>query len=177
VRARLHFSFALLILLTAPAIPAAAQDAASAKTFLESVYQHYQHGGKGIDLGGPHAGEYFHSSLLTLVRADAKANGPENVGVIDSDPICGCQDWDGIWDLKIDINVESPQRAVAEVSFAVFAPKDRPKDPLTRLQITLVPERGQWRIYNVVDESDPKAPFDLRKELERDIASLRKAPK
>jgi hypothetical protein len=173
--ARLHFFIGLLFLLTAPAIPAAAQDAASAKTFLESVYQHYQHGGKGIDLGGPHAGEYFHSSLLTLVRADAKANGPENVGVIDSDPVCGCQDWDGIWDLKIDVNVQTPQRATARVSFAAF--QRRTKEGLRDLEITLVPERGQWRIYNILDESDPKAPFDLRKELERDIASLRKAPK
>jgi hypothetical protein len=40
-----------------------------------------------------------------------------------------------------------------------------------------VPERGQWRIYDILDQSDPKAPFDLRKELEKDIASLRKGSK
>ena len=65
----------------------------------------------------------------------------------------GCQDWDGIWDLKIDIQMESPKRALATVSFALFAPKDRTDDSLSKLKITLVPEDGQWRIYNIVDES------------------------
>ncbi len=32
--------------------------------------------GSRIDLDGPHAGHYFHSSLLALMRADVKANSP-----------------------------------------------------------------------------------------------------
>ena len=177
MRARLHFSIALLIVLTAPTIPVAAQDAASAKAFIESVYQHYQHGGKGIDFTGPHAGQYFHSSLSTLIHEDIKANGPDNVPVVDSDPVCGCQDWDGIWDLKIEIQMQGPSRALADVSFALSAPKRRTKDDLRKLEITLVPERGQWRIYDIVDKSDPKAPFYMRRELEKDLNSLRKGPK
>jgi len=177
MQARLHFSLTLLIALAVPPIPAAAQDAASAKTFLESVYWHYRHGGPGIDLGGSHAGQFYHSSLLTLIRVDDKANSPDSVGVVDADPVCACQDFDGIWDLKIEIQMQGPNRALADVSFALAPPKGRPKDGLYKLRMTLVPERGQWRIYNIVDESDPKEPFDLRKDLEKDIASLRKSAK
>ncbi len=176
MQTRLQFAIALLIALAAPPIPAAAQDAASAKAFLESVYQQYRHGGQGIDLGGHHAGQYYHSSLLTLIRVDDKANSPA-VGVVDADPVCECQDFDGIWDLKIEIQMQGTNRALADVSFALVPPKGRTKDNLYKLRMTLVPERGQWRIYNIVDESDPKEPSDLRKELEKDIASLRKAPK
>lgn len=156
-----------------------AQDAASAKAFLVSVYQHYQHGAKGIDFDGPGAGLYYHSSLLSLIRADIKANGPDNVPAVDFDPVCGCQDWDGIWDLKIDVQVETPQRAQANVSFALAPPQNRPKDALRRLVMTLVPERGAWRIYDIRDESDPSAIVELRKLLQDDLASLRRsnAPK
>lgn len=176
MRPILLVSFALSTAAIFAASPPYAQDATSAKSFLVSVYQHYQHRAKGIDLDGPHAGLYFHSSLLALMRADDKANSGE-VGVLDGDPVCGCQDWDGIWDLKIEVQLKNRGRAEALVSFALFGPKDRTSDSLRKLKITLVPERGSWRIYDIVDESKPDAPFDLRNELQRDIDSLRSAPK
>jgi hypothetical protein len=173
MQARLHFSIALLIVLAAPAIPAAAQDAASAKIFLQSVYAHYAKNGRGATL----TSRYYDSTLLRLVTTDNKLNAGD-IGVLEGDPVCGCQDWSGIWDLKIDVQMmKDPSLALADVTFALSAPKGRTKDDLRKLQITLVPERGQWRIYNVLDESDPKAPFDLRKALEKDIASLRKGSK
>jgi hypothetical protein len=155
---------------------AKAQDAQQANSFLESVYMHYEKGGKGIDFTGPGAGAYYHSSLLALIREDIKANGPENVPAIDSDPICGCQDWDGIWDLKIDVKIDNPQRATVRVSFFVF--QRRGKDDLNKLVITLVPEHGQWRIYDILDESNPKMNWDARKALADDLQTIRqnKAP-
>lgn len=172
MQARLHFSFALLIVLTAPPIPATAQDAASAKAFLQSAYGYYGKSGKGT----PVTSRFFHSSLLGLMDKDVKLNAG-GVGVLDGDPVCGCQDWDGIWDLKVEIQLQGPNRALANVSFAVFPPNHRTKDSLREMVFTLVPERGQWRIYDILDESDPKAPFDVRRALEKDIASLRRGPR
>jgi hypothetical protein len=174
VKTRLHFAIALLILLAAPPAPAGAQDAASAKAFLESAYQLYRNGGKGIDFTGPRASQYFHSSLLTLIHADIKANGPDNVPAIDYDPICGCQDWDGIWDLNVEVTAESAQKAEANLSFSLRNPKFHDKDELRRLKITLVAEHSGWRIYDIVDESDPKMVFSMRKQLEDDLAAIRK---
>jgi hypothetical protein len=172
MEARLHFSIPLMILLTVPAIPAPAQDAASANAFLQSVYALYAKNGKGATL----TSRYYDSTLLRLVATDNKLNAGD-IGVLEGDPVCGCQDWNGIWDLKIDVQMmQDPNLALADVTFALSAPTGRKKDDVRKLQFTLAPVRGQWRIYEILDESDPKQPFDLRKELEKDIDSHRKAP-
>jgi len=170
MRGRLFFFVAspMAIFLAAP--HAIAQDAASATVFLRSVYRQYENGRQGIDSTGPYARLYFHSSLSALMRADEKAAAPE-IGALDGDPICSCQDFDGVWDLAIDVHVVTPQRAIAKVSFALYGPKDRPSDAMRRLEFTLIPERGQWRIFDVVDRTDPSQPFALRQALRQDIAA------
>jgi len=163
----------ILVLAAAAFLQAAhssAQDADAAKTFLTSIYHHYEHEGIGIDVYGPHANQYFHSSLIALMLEDQKASAPD-VGAIDGDPVCACQDWDGIWDLKIDVHIDAPDRATATVAFALSAPQDRPKDALRKLSIALAAENGEWRIYDILDETDPAAPFALRKALQDDIVS------
>jgi hypothetical protein len=172
MRVRPLLALAIIIF---PAIYASAQSADSAKAFLLSVYKQYQNGGKGINFTGPHAGRYYHSSLLALIRTDLKNSDPDSVPDIDFDPICGCQDWEGIWNLQMDMHVETPRRALARISFAVLDPRNYPHDALTKLEITLVPERGEWRIYDIVDESDPHAALALRKDLQRDIENLRRS--
>lgn len=154
---------------------ACAQDADSAKRFVAHLYLHYANHGSGIDFSGAKALRYFDTSLNALMDADAKAVGPNEVGVLDGDPICGCQDWEGIWDFKITIRMEGDDRAKAAVSFALFAPKDGIDSDPRSLEMALVRERAGWRIDNIVDKSDPKHPFDLRAELEKEIRDLEKS--
>ncbi len=163
----------LLAAETVPAPPSHAQDVASPKAFLVYIYYHYR---EGKDFDGPQAGRYFHSSLVALEKADVKANGPGYAPAIDFDPICDCQDMDGIWNLKIAVQSQSPRRAIADVSFAVFDPKDRPTEEPNKLQITLARENGGWRIWDILDKSDPKFTSSVRKLLEDDLANLRKNP-
>jgi hypothetical protein len=153
---------------------ARAQDAQSAKAFLAGIYEKYQHGQKGIDFSGPDAGLYYQSSLVALLREDIDINGPENVPAVDYDPICGCQDWDGIWGLKIDVTAESAAKAEARVSFRLLGPNYNGRRFLKKLIVSLVAERGQWRIYDIVDESDQLQVFAMRKLLVDDIAVKRK---
>lgn len=154
-----------------------AQDAKSARTFVESLYKLYTKDSKGIPSSGPEARLYYHSSLLALMRADERAVGPGYVGAIDSDPVCGCQDWNGIWDLHVYIQVLGMDRALAKVSFALSAPDHRNSDDMRRETITLVPENGNWRIWNISDKSDPKNVFDVRQALKQEIRRLTKQPK
>lgn len=186
MRARLLFANLLIAgLVVGPAIAAsqsagtspgsgaaasATPDADAAKAFLASVYKHYGAGGIGVDSVGPDAPRYFHTSLVALLRADQKAASPD-VGAIDADPVCACQDWNGIWNLAIDVKIDAPDRATAKVSFYLADPKDNPKDSLRKLDITLAAENGAWRIYDIADQTDPTAPFALRKALKDDIAS------
>lgn len=166
----------MLLIAIVPAVMLRAQQSESPKGFLVSIYRHYDHGGKGISIDGRSAGRYFTASLLALVHADAKAAGPENVGAIDADPICGCQDWEGIWNLILDVKAQAPGQAEAKVSFSLSPPERPAKDSLRSLVIKLVAERGGWRIDDIVDSSDAKNSFALRKALADDIALNRRAP-
>ena len=150
-----------------------AQNAASAKTFLQSVYALYYKNGPGVEIAGTHARRYLHSSLIALLREDARVVGPDEVGVLDGDPLCSCQDWDGIYNLKIDVHDPKAGKIEASVSFALF--KDTKPQDVRSLVITLAQEKGAWRVYNVVDRSDPKVTFDLRKALEDEIRQFRRS--
>ena len=156
---------------------ACAQDADGAKRFVESLYRQYDHHGPGVDFSGAKGRNVFDASLNALMDADAKAVGPNEVGVLDGDPICGCQDWEGIWDLQIALQMLGESRAKAAVSFALFAPettsKARADRDLRSLEMTLKRESSGWRIDNIVDKSDPKAQFDLRAELEKESQDLK----
>ena len=177
MRVRLQVWVAFLLFLFVPLASALGQDAASAKSFVESLYRHYTKNSKGIDFSGPKALNHFTVSLNALMDADAKAVGPGEVGVLDGDPICSCQDWDGIWNLKIDVRMLANDRAKADVSFALFAPKAGADRDFRSLEMTLTGSGNQWRIDNILDKTDPKAPFDLRAELEKEIRSLKSKAK
>ncbi|MBS1802502.1 MAG: DUF3828 domain-containing protein [Acidobacteria bacterium] len=153
-----------------PAFSTHAQDAASAKTFLQSVYSRYYKNDPGVEIARPQARRYLHSSLIALLREDSRAVGPGEVGVLDGDPLCSCQDWDGIFNLKIDVREPKADRVEASVSFAL-SKNAKPQDRRS-LMITLQLEKGAWRVWNVVDRSDAKAEFDLRSELQKEIASM-----
>ena len=165
MRSSLLLKSALLVCVIAPAC--SAQEGASAKTFLQSLYARYQKGGSAIELSGPQAKRYLHPSLLALLREDARAVGPDEVGVLDGDPLCSCQDWDGIFDLKIDVHEPKAGRAEAQVSFQLF--KDAKPQDRRSLVITLTRENGEWRVWNAVDRSDANSVFDLRAALDKEI--------
>jgi hypothetical protein len=177
MRAKLFFATAILAAIFLPAIPSAAQDEASARALLTNLFQHYAKHGKGVDYK---SGSY-HSSLVALVNADIKAAGTDIPVAGDGDPICDCQEWDGIWVFKMDVEVETPQRAEAVVTFAIYAPKDRPKDDSRTIKLTLVPERGQWRIFDIEylaePNSEPGAPKSLRQRIQKDIDFYTHQPK
>ena len=173
-RTLLPFFLAATVFVLSPAL---AQDASSAKVFLVDAYRHYGKNGKGIGFDEPSAHRYYHSSLIALMQTDAKANGPDNVGALDGDPLCSCQDWDGIFDLKIDVQLEDPGRAQAVVSFALEDAAHRNRDSWRKLKLQLRAERGSWRIYDILDLSSGQPPFDVRNALISDIQAIQQSSK
>lgn len=173
MRSSLLMKSALLFCVMVPACSAQSQDAASAKTFLQSIYARYSKNGPGVKIAGPRAARYLHSSLIALLREDAKAAGPGEVGVLDGDPLCSCQDWEGIFGLQIDVHEPKADRVEASVSFALL--KDAKPQDKRSLVITLAEEKSAWRVWDVVDHSDAKAVFDLRKALEDEIRGISKS--
>jgi len=76
---------------------AAAPDAARARAFVEKLYSHYpsKPGRTSFDPTGKNAGEVFDPGLIAAFREDARlANG--EVGFVDADPLCQCQDDSGL---------------------------------------------------------------------------------
>jgi hypothetical protein len=180
--------FVLLFSFLWPVIPCVAQDAASAKAFMNSAFKLYQNHGDGIY--GKHGNDrelmkrFIHSSLLALIDKDIKTVAAAGTDIIPyaggGDLICDCQEWDGIWVSHMDVNVENPQRAQVIVSFALYEPKNCPKDDLRVLKYTLVPEHGQWRIYDITDMNpspDASEAKSMREGLQKEIASYANPPK
>ena len=175
MRAKLLVTFALIAAVFLPSTPSTAQDAASAKAFLTTIFHLYDNHGNGV------SNHYLHSSLVALIQADVKATGSDIPGVLDGDLLCGCQEWDGLWVHNMILKMETPKRALAVISFSVYSPTDRPKDDLRTIKITLIPERGHWRIYDIWDISVPGSEQwvakNLRGRLQEEIDSYTHQPK
>jgi hypothetical protein len=168
-----------LITILCAVTPCASQDAASAKAFMDSAFQLYQHKGHGIS-GKILENRFIHSSLLALVKEDFKivaAAGTDEPYAGDYDFICDCQEYDGIWNLHMDIKVVSPELAYVTASFKLFDPKIPPNTDARTIQYTLVPEQGQWKIYDYLLIIPAADGISFRKGLQKDIVFYSNPPK
>ena len=123
---------------------AAAPDAASARAFVEKLYAHYpsKPHGAAFDPTGKNAGEVFDPSMIEAFREDARlANG--EVGFVDADPLCQCQDDSGLKPKVVSVTLTGPNAADAVV--ALQYPGEKP----LALTLHLVPVNGAWRIYDL----------------------------
>jgi hypothetical protein len=90
----------------------------SAIEFLANLYSGYRAGEPTPDPLGERASEIFAPSLLFLIRFDqAKAEG--EVGFLDHDPICACQDYDGFHLTNIKVGPSNDSFTSATVSFLI----------------------------------------------------------
>jgi hypothetical protein len=142
-RRMILFAAALAMLATAAM---AAQSLDSAKAFLAGLYAGYQHGGEPDSLG-PRAGKIFTPRLLTLIRLDeARAKG--EVGILDGDPICDCQDPGGLKVQSLAVAAAGAGHARAKVAISLDG-------DVRRLTFDLE-EHGQgWRIADVHSKDTP----------------------
>jgi hypothetical protein len=141
------------------------QSAASAKHFVESLYSRYGQAKDPPNLFEENANQAFDYSLIALARADAKATRPD-VGVLDYDPICNCQDPDIKFpDLKIVITSANANRAEAIVKFTM-------DNTPNKLALTLIKGKDGWRIFNIEDLTGSGPHTDIRIMLKKEIREL-----
>ena len=95
-----------------------ASDAKSARAFLEQVYAKYAGSSKGPDTLGKDAPDLFAPELLALIREDQRISQGE-VGLLDHDPICSCQDSEGLQITAVQVTPTGQDRAKAKVSFVI----------------------------------------------------------
>ena len=139
---------------------AQAQDMKAAESFLKGIYATYKAKGAGADLTGPKSEKVVTPDLATLFRLDQQAlEGDE--GVIEADPICGCQDFD-IRSVTLSIQPDGAGRAKATASFKNLG-------HAKKIDFDLATIGGQWRIDDIHGEDIPS----LRKALQDEIAQLK----
>ena len=115
-----HFSiFAVLCLSIAGVAQAAAPvaSAASAEQFLRGLYAKYTRNGKPTPFVYPDAKGIVDPAMLALLKNDQDKSDAE-VGAMDSDPVCRCQDWNALKVIAFHATMSGSDAAVADVSIS-----------------------------------------------------------
>jgi hypothetical protein len=121
---------------------AALQLTETPKSFMQQLYAHYRDPNFSPFT---HPDRVFAPKLLAAINEDSKlANG--EVGYLDGDPICQCQDASGMRPAITNVTQQGPERATVRVMIAW--PHDKPQP----VRFSLVWTRSGWRI---ADTSSP----------------------
>jgi hypothetical protein len=124
---------------------AAAQPAETPRAFMERVYSSY----RSPDFNSlDHPDLYFTPRLVAAMREDARLARGE-VGYVDGDPICQCQDPDGLRAKIVRVTRQGDGKAVAEVII------DFTDSTLRRVRFSLVRTAAGWRISDVSSGDEP----------------------
>jgi hypothetical protein len=142
--------FPILLAAAAPAAPGASPEA-----FLNRLYARYEKG----DLRPIEAQERIYApGLVRQMRLNARLADGE-VGVIDYDPLCQCQDLAGLKARIGKVNGIGPGRAEVEVTLSFGPGSER-----QQVRLRLVRTPAGWRVGDVMSEAVPS----LLAELQRD---------
>jgi hypothetical protein len=132
---------------------------AAAEKFLRGIYANYDAKGHGVPNDNVKDADVYDASLIALMAADQKAADGE-VGYLDGDPLCDCQDF-GIRNVKLNFKPVDKHRLDAAVSF-------RNLDKQQTLHLQLVETPKGWRVFDVMSSEG-----SLREGLEKDIKLVR----
>jgi hypothetical protein len=148
---------------------AATDDSAAAKAFLEGVYTHYKTAPKDSPPFDITSTAVVDPELAQLIKDDNKALKGD-VGVLDSDWMCNCQDFVSI---RATIAVQSATASTAKATADVVDTGMTGADAKPRrINFDLAKVNGQWRIHDVRNPGQPS----LREALTKEIADLKKSP-
>ena len=133
-------------------VPAHAADMAGARAFVTWLYSHYPASGRVHDFDslGPSIAKVFDPSLIALIREDQRlANG--EVGALDGDPVCDCQDDAGSTFTVRSLRAMDSTRVVAIVARG----PDETGQGAEDIGLDLAFAAGRWRIYDIHSNDTP----------------------
>jgi hypothetical protein len=147
-------ALAMMALAMVASSPARSADLNGARAFVAWLYSHYpeREGVPAFDPTGRSADAVFDPSMAALLREDARRTPKGDVGAIDWDPICDCQDDDGLT-AKIDSLFpvgSGGASAIVNIRFANESPASA-----HRLEYHLVVVHGRWRIHDIKTRETP----------------------
>jgi hypothetical protein len=140
----------LAFLLVLPAVVRTlhAQIVDQARSFVQHLYSGYTSSSYNPTVN--HPSSTFTPGLVTLLQRDKEHTPPGETGSLDFDPICACQDPDGLKLTDLSIKEDGPQQATAFVTLQFGASSDR-----TSLQLNLLWAPSGWRIDDIASPECP----------------------
>ena len=148
--ALLRHTFALLLILLtmtdasmAATAPSAA-DSASAEQFLRRVYASYANDGPGVPSDKLQESDVYDASLIALMEAD-QDNAAGEVGFLDGDPLCDCQDWGDIRIQSLALTALEGDRLKASLAL-----KDASTGEGRKLDLLLHRTAQGWRVEDCI---------------------------
>lgn len=148
--------YGLAALVCVAAHSASAQDLPAAQSFVAGLYAAYH--GKGPDYLGRQAKATFAPDLLRLIRRDAAQAGPGDVGALDGDPICDCQDSGGLRNVRVTVTGGVKGQARATVRFRISS-------EWRTVKLDLVAIQGHWRVGDIHTADTPSLVSYLTRSL------------
>ena len=144
-----RLAIAISCILTAgiSAAQAAEPSAASAEQFLRGLYAKYVRNGKPTPFVYPDARNIADPAMMALLKNDRdKSNG--EVGAMDSDPICDCQDWDVITVTSVHVTMQGANAATADLAISDWG-------DIHKFRYALVWTKDGWRIHDIGTKDTP----------------------
>jgi hypothetical protein len=128
--------------------------AASAEQFLRGLYAKYVHNGKPTAFVYPDAKTIADAGMMALLKNDqVKSNG--EVGAMDSDPVCRCQDWESIKVTALKVTMQGADAAAADVTISDLG-------DVQKIHYSLVWTKDGWRIHDIGAKDEPSLIAYLR---------------
>lgn len=126
---------------------AAGPTAKQATAFLRQIYAGY----RKVDYSPlkENGARVFDKAMIALIKEDARLARGE-IGAMDFDPICQCQDSSGILATVQEAVLTAPGAATATAILGFSGPGEK----ATKLRFSLVAEGGQWRIHDISSPAD-----------------------
>jgi len=150
-----------IIVVIAPAC--VAQEASSPTAFVQQTYARYTDKTREWDTLRADAPRLFDSALLALIREDQRLAQGE-VGALDHDPLCSCQDVESFKVTAVEVTPQGKGQAKATVRFINGGQS-------VQVGLLLTQSAGQWRISDVQEPSVPSTRSFLTKSNEEARAS------
>jgi Protein of unknown function (DUF3828) len=144
------------LLAMAPA-PVAAAD--SPRAFLTRLYARYESGNLKPF---PRQEQVYAPELVRQMRLNAKLYGPEQVGLIDYDPVCQCQDVSELKARIFDITPTGRGKAEARVSIG-FGDGTVHHE----IRVNLIRAAAGWRIADIATREQLSLLADLQRDNQK----------
>lgn len=144
----MRFFLFCLSLLSFAAYPQPKPTIEDPSAFLARIYDTFSHDDLSTGFIGEHGPKRIASkAFIAVLDEDQALTLPGDMGYLDANPICQCQDYENLVVTKIVILSNDNQKSQATVTFRAFS-----NDSSTiTTRFNLVAENGQWFIDDIFD--------------------------